>query len=253
MSYGAPDFTQKADVNIVGQTVTVEIKIVGTDITLPVDIKAQTISELKIDIAGQSLGNLKVDIAAQSVSVLNINISSTDINIPVDVVAQSIGNIKIDIAAQSVGNLDVNIAGSSITIDIDIAAQSVGVSIQSEWQVEMGNLKNLFGSIDPLSADSGGYVINYSVPSGKKLYIYTIAVTQTPPAAGNPLVNVAFNLNIAGNSIARLTLTPENATKQINFMAPLRVDGGSTIYIYAYNCDTANDVYVSANITGYEI
>jgi len=510
LSYGAPDFTQKADVNIIGQTVTVEIKIVGSSINVPIDIAAQSLGNLKIDIAaasigtlnvdivGQTVGNIKVDIAAQSVGDIGIQINAvaSGLNIPVDIVAQSIGSLKIDIASQSIGNVNINLAdvsfagnlnvniasqdiilninvtnevlktggtksclifdgvnsyveapnfvtqkpfsliiwvklnmikksnifesrdkafasgGKGLTIEdgdidgffqvgigdgttavwsddvidlrdkdkhcimlictsstlyiyldnvlldtvdvsgladsplnaastlklcdglagkaviniyellyyekaisdeershifnnpfnpptnylkvfylfdegsgnilhdktpngydatiynciwgseegsvsaslnINIKAQTVGISIQAEWQAQIGNLKNLYGSIEPLSAGTGGYVINYSVPSGKTLYIYNIAVAEIPTGTGAPLVNVNFNLNIAGNSIARAMCSPESPTQNLNFTCPLKVEGGTTIYIYAFNSDSANDIYVNATITGYEV
>lgn len=117
MSYGAPDFTQKADVNVVGQTVTVEIKIVGSSINVPIDIVAQSLGNLKIDIAAASIGTLNVDIVGQTVG-----------NIKVDIAAQSVGNIGVDIKAQTIGNIKIDLADVTFTgsIKIDIAAQSIG-------------------------------------------------------------------------------------------------------------------------------
>ena len=252
MSYGAPDFTQKADVNIIGQTIDVNIRIIGTDITLPIDIKAQSVSELKIDIAAQSLSEIKVDIAAQSVSVLNINISSTSITIPIDIKSQSIGNIKIDIAAQSVGNLNVNIAASSITIDMNIKAQSVGISIQSEWQVQEGNLKNLFGTLLDVASGSGGYVISYTVPSGKTLYIYSVSVSSMARSTTEPSGEATFNLTAAGVGIWRVGVSAGCPHAMHSFPTPLKVAAGKTIYIYGYNASD-HTVHLTATLTGYEV
>jgi len=477
MSYGAPDFTQKADVNIIGQTVTVEIKIVGSSINVPIDIVAQSLGNLKIDIAaasigtlnvdivGQTVGNIKIDIAAQSVgnigvdikaqTVGNIKIDLADVtftgSIKVDIAAQSIGNIGVDIKAQTIGNIKIDLAAQSLStigvdikaqtlsalkiditsqsldtlnvdinlfpwekiteniienpgfetgsldpwyksgsgvvvvqsdvvyrgsyackltpdanssvrvvsgtlipvkagqkievigamkadanitrsyirglfytsenkyfraissesfggdydwtfkkfictvpdgaayvridfmfysgstpgngyvdsvvvaryippsldenlnLNINITAQTVGISIQAEWQAQIGNLKNLYGSITSLTAGSSDYAIDYQVPSGKTLYIYNIVVTVIPVNIGQPLANVNFTLEINHNPATRIMCSPESPTQSLTFNCPLKICDGEYVSIYVTNYDSTHDVVVDVTISGYEI
>jgi len=283
------DWKFRSDVTLVGSTITLEIKIVGTTVNLPVDIVAQSIGNIAVDIAAQSLtqlkvdivaqsvgniaidiaaqsvGNLTVDIAAQSVSELSIKIVGSTINVPIDIAAQSIENLKVDIAAQSVtqlkvdivaqsvGNLKVDIAAQSIgNININISAQSVGISIQSEWQVEMGNLKNLYGTLEDVASGSGGYVINYTVPSGKTLYIYSISVASLARSTTEPSGEAVANLTIGGVGYWRAGISNGKPTVTHNFGAPLKVSGGTTLYIYMYNASD-HTVHLTATLTGYEV
>lgn len=230
MSSGAPDWTQKADVNIIGQNIDVNIKIVGSTINLPVDIVAQTIGNLGVDIKAQTLSDLKVDIVAQTVE-----------NIKVDIVAQSVGNLKVDIAAQSISEIKIN-----------ISAQSVGISIQSEWQVQEGNLKNLFGTLLDVASGSGGYVINYTVPSGKTLYIYSVSVSSMARSTTEPSGEATFNLTAAGVGIWRVGVSAGCPHAMHSFPTPLKVAAGKTIYIYGYNASD-HTVHLTATLTGYEV
>jgi len=104
------------------------------DYTYPVDIVAQTITNLAVDIAAQSVGNLAVDIAGQS-----------------------LGNLSVDIAAQSIGNINVNLAASDITLPINIQSTSVTVPISIESQAVDLNIKTSGGTnivIDRLTAEA---------------------------------------------------------------------------------------------------
>ena len=144
----------------------------AVNVTVNVDITAQTVGNINIDIAAQTVGNLNVNIAASAVTLnvaiqssavtLDINIVSsavtlnikttvgehvdTDIvssvTLNVDIVAQTVGNISIDIAAQTVGNINVNIAASAVTVNVDVqnaylyirteAAQNLNVDIAAQ-------------------------------------------------------------------------------------------------------------------------
>jgi len=120
----------------------------STDLNLPVDISAQTLSTLDVDITAQTLTELKVgitsstitldvDIAAQSLNELKVGITSSTVTLDVDIAAQTLSELKVgitsstvtldvDIAAQSLSELKVGITSSTVTLDVDITAQSVG-------------------------------------------------------------------------------------------------------------------------------
>ena len=121
--------------------VTVNVDIVAQTVgNINVDIAAQTVGNLAVDIAAQTVGNINIDIAAQTVGNLNVDIKAqtvtlniktavgehvdtdvvSSVTLNVDIVAQTVGNISIDIAAQTVGNINVNIAASAVTVNVDV-------------------------------------------------------------------------------------------------------------------------------------
>ena len=78
----------------------------AVNVTVNVDIVAQTVGNINVDIVAQTVGNLAVDIAAQTVG-----------NISIDIAAQTVGNLNVDIKAQTV---DLNIktsGGVNLVID----------------------------------------------------------------------------------------------------------------------------------------
>jgi len=152
---------------------------------IPVTIKAQTIDKIRIDIVAQSIGNISVDIAAQTVG-----------NISVDIAAQSVGNLAVDIAAQTLSTLKIDIAAQTISqVDVNIAAQAVTLNVSVEGTANV-NITDAIINISSLKLmDSGtiqrawGYVTNgtstiYTVPTGKKLYIFSAFLNVRHAAAG---------------------------------------------------------------------
>ena len=139
----------------------------AVNVTVNVDITAQTVGNINIDIAAQTVGNINVNIAASAVTLnvaiqssavtLDINIVSsavtlniktavgehvdTDIvssvTLNVDIVAQTVGNISIDIAAQTVGNINVNIAAQAANVNVDIKAQTVDLNVKTSGGVNL--------------------------------------------------------------------------------------------------------------------
>lgn len=55
---------------------TIPAIILRADMTLCVDITAQTIGDITVDIAAQSVGNIDINIAAQSAGNIDINIAA---------------------------------------------------------------------------------------------------------------------------------------------------------------------------------
>jgi uncharacterized protein YunC (DUF1805 family) len=154
---GYPDWTYPVSVTAIEiESVAVDIKAqsignLKVDIaaqslpTIGVDIKAQTVGNLNVNIASQTVGNIKVDLAAQSLATIGVDIKGQTIgNLAVDIKAQSVGNLNVNIAAQTVNVKIINptdAAGNPIPLKIDISAQSLatlGVDIKAQT---VGNLK----------------------------------------------------------------------------------------------------------------
>jgi len=416
MSYGAPDFTQKTDVNIIGQSIEVEIKIVGSSINVPIDIKAQSLGNLKIDIAAQSLTHLKIDIASQSIGNININLADVSFtgNLNVNIAAQSLDTLNVDInlfpwekmtenilenpgfetgdltgwyksgtgtaevqsttvfkgnyaakitpdantwmsitctpyipvksgqkieivaamkadanitksrinvlfqsaekewfttiSSENYGgdydwtvkkficsapdgaaycrvrfiftsgstsgngyvdsvvvaryippmldedlNLNINIAAQSISeLKINITAQTVGISIQAEWQTQIGNQKIITGEAVAVASDTDADVINYTVPSGKTLFIYAVSVKGIISGVGGSAPRGSWEFLIAGNYVWDGNTNDYQPSTGQSFPVPLRANAGESVIVRVHNYETGSASFV-ADIDAYEV
>jgi len=157
-------------IDIQGAYIMMPVDIQAQYITLDIDIVAQTVGNISVDIAAQTLGNIAIDIAAQTVGSIAVNLAASDITLNVNISSQT-ANLNVDIKASSV-TLTVTVSG---TAEIDIEAQSVGIYLQPDWGAKTGIDKNFF----TLGADKTWKqteTTEYTVPSGKELYIYGLAI-----------------------------------------------------------------------------
>jgi len=141
---------------------------------IPVSIKAQTIDKIRIDIVAQSIGNITVDIAAQSVGNIAVDIAAQSVgNLTVDIAAQTLSTLKIDIAAQTLSQVDVNIAAQAVTLNVSVQGTAnvnitdAIINISALKLMDSGTIRRLAGFVN------NGYVSLYTVPSGKKLYLFS--------------------------------------------------------------------------------
>jgi len=153
---------------------------------IPVSIKAQTIDKIRIDIVAQSIGNIAVDIAAQTVGNISVDIAAQSVgNLAVDIAAQTLTTLKIDIAAQTLSQVDVNIAAQAVTLNVSVQG-TANVNI-TDAIINISSLKLMDeGSI--VRADAvviGGYATLYTVPGGRKAYIYSAFLNVEHYAAGD--------------------------------------------------------------------
>jgi len=190
-----PDYTQEfaisavlvdmIPVSIKAQTIDkIRIDIVAQSIgNIAVDIAAQTVGNISVDIAAQSVGNLAVDIKAATATV-NVNIAGQIDNVAVDIAAQTLSTLKIDIAAQTLSEVDVNIKAQTVTLNVSVQG-TANVNI-TDAIINISSLKLM---------DSGtirrawGYIVNgvstiYTVPAGKKFYIFSAFLNVRHYAAG---------------------------------------------------------------------
>jgi len=142
---------------------------------IPVSIKAQTIDKIRIDIVAQSIGNIAVDIAAQTVGNISVDIAAQSVgNLAVDIAAQTLSTLKIDIAAQTLSQVDVNIAAQAVTLNVSVQGTAnvnitdAIINISALKLMDSGTIRRLAGFVN------NGYVSLYTVPSGKKLYLFSV-------------------------------------------------------------------------------
>jgi hypothetical protein len=185
--------------------------------TVNTNIVAQSIGNIGIDIKAQTLGQLNVNIAASAVT-LNVNISSVTSGVTFNVAqsgtwtinAVESGTWTINIGAplDASGNLktailssvqlNVNIAASAVTLNVNISSQSVTlnvavtgtanvnitsaiVNISSVRLMDSGTIKRVWAQI------SNGTSTMYTVPTGKKFYIYSVALNVLHYGTGSHL------------------------------------------------------------------
>jgi len=90
----------------------------------------------------------------------------------VDIIAQTITTLAIDIKAQTLSQLNVNIAASAVTINVSvqgtasISIDAATINIGALRLLDVGTLRRVSG----VAANST--VIMYTVPPGKKAYLY---------------------------------------------------------------------------------
>jgi len=142
---------------------------------IPISIKAQTIDKIRIDIVAQSIGNIAVDIAAQTVGNISVDIAAQSVgNLTVDIAAQTLSTLKIDIAAQTLSQVDVNIAAQAVTLNVSVQGTAnvnitdAIINISALKLMDSGTIRRLAGFVN------NGYVTLYTVPSGKKLYLFSV-------------------------------------------------------------------------------
>lgn len=241
-------------------------QIVGTEITIPISIDAATIT-------------LDVDIVAQSAGDLNVNLAASDITLNVDIVAQTVGNIAVnvaaavtldvDITAQTLSQLNVNLAASDITLNINIAAsditlnvditaqtignltidietQSVGVYQQPEWACLQGLDKNIYGYYTDKAAAGDWTCIDYTVTTGKTLYICAFGF-----ACLSQVANVyGYIYNVTTSTALAITGGAQGSGQVFNKV--IKVTSGQNIVVKVAHFGAANGD-AAASLLGYEI
>jgi hypothetical protein len=217
-----------AEINVFGSDIQIPIDVQGSYIQMPIDIQGQYIT-LEIDIVAQTIGNIKMDIAAQT-----------------------IGNLAINIAAVSVGNLNVNISAQSVTVNMDVKAQSVAVKSQAEWSPQAGQQKYVTGS--GLNRASGsGVAADYSVPSGKTLYITHMGYSVNGYAAADRDKQQHARCHLSNYSTGvGLAYIGGDGGNGISFPTPIKIPENQVVRMLVVNMANHNcDIYLCWG--GYEI
>jgi hypothetical protein len=176
------------------------------DFTLPVSIVALEIPSLAVDIKSESIGNLKVDLAAQSITAVGVDIKSQSVgNLNVNIAAQSLPTLGIDIKAQTIGNLNVNIAAQSVDVKITNAVDGSGNPIPLKIDISAQSIGNLGVDIKAQSVGNLGIDIKAQSVGNIKIDLAAqsidIKITNAVDAAGNP---VPLKIDIAAQSVGNL-------------------------------------------------
>jgi hypothetical protein len=201
-----------------------EINIIASEVTLAISIESSTIM-MPIDIQSSYI-MMPVDIQAQYM------------NLAIDIVAQTIGNIKMDIAAQTIGNVDITIAGQIDNVSINLQAQNVGIQLNPEWQVKEGLYKHFSIEMMNIAVDSSGEYDLYTVPTGKKLYVWGVGVGLRQYAAANYANRTRGDFWLYSKEGATYYPRWRCGAEQGNFYSlsePLVIPTGGHLYATMYN------------------
>ena len=251
-------------IDIAAQTLTqVNVNIAASAVTLSIDIKAQTLTQLNINIAAQTLAQLNVNVAASAITLnvnlaasaitLNVNIAASAVtlnvaaavgyfyirtetaqNLRADIVAQSIGNLGIDIKAQTVGNVAVNIAASAVTLNVAVTGTAnvnitdAIINISALKVMDTGVIQRAYAGVQ------NGYATLYTVPAGKKFYIFSLALCVRHYSAGDHI----GSLGVYDGTTRYLAIgfnAPDNVDEMneaIGFSV-MTIPAGWEVYIYA--------------------
>lgn len=241
---------------------TFNVKIESSVAMLPISIEAST-AIIPIEIKAQSV-TLNVNITG-STTTLNVNITgSTTLNV-------NVTNTVLDVRITA-SEATLNVLVQNATINIGIADQTVALRLRSTFEVEAGHEK-LFWTEGQLpgypSLDSKWLrtFINYTVPSGKTLYIVAVEFTIAPRTVawmnnvydsgasyvieniGNP--GCEFRILRDSSQLTKVVLNGKLPTKIFMPETPLRFSGGQVFQIVGFSAPYG--VWSSVTVTAYEI
>ena len=222
------------------------ISISRADIKAPVDIQKQTIN-VKIDIVAQTLAKVEINIASSSVTLdINIAAAAAAVTLNVNVKSQT-ANINVNVAA-SAATVTVSVTG---TANISITAQTMAVYSKLDWEVKEGNQKYLYGTDTLAALHTVSTLVQYTVPSGKTLYVYGLSfyAIASAEADANKGQYVGCYFKIAGSVAIPLG---GNCGNGYSFAVPLKVTEDVLCYMNAWSgCD--HSISVGGALLGFEV
>ena len=198
------------------------MQIIGSDIMVPIDLQAAYIM-MPIDIQAQYI-TLDINIKAQTIEQLKVNL-----------VAQTIDKLKVDITAQTIGD-----------INIDVNAQSVGLFGYPGWAAFVGEDKQLSGYVADCIPAGQYTIIEYTVTSGKTLYI-----TQASCIGTNQDGNIQLRVYKVVGSVS-LGSAGGVCGAFMHVEKPMVVVGGTLVRLYGRHFAAANQG-MFGQLGGYEI
>jgi hypothetical protein len=226
---------------------TVPTVIMRADMTLCVDVTAQTIGNINIDIAAQSVGAIDINIAAQSVGSIDVNIAAAAVTLNVNISSQS-ANINVNLAA-SAATVTVSVTG---TANVDIEAQSVGVYLKPDWETKEGNHKVIIVEAFDKAYGVTAYT-DYAVTAGKTLYIVWLSgAGLAANAADADAMQIVYGKILYVATGDTITFIGGNGGFYAQFPVPLKIAGGTAIRL-AVTSYANHDSHIYAILGGYEI
>jgi hypothetical protein len=146
--------------------------------TLPMLIMLPAIMPLLQQMLTQTLSSTTVNVKVESATaIVPIDISASTAIVPIEIKASTV-TLNVNITGSDV-TLNVNISGAVARVGIEIQAQSVDVQLTETYWTMRGRDKVLSGwdYVTPVGGVYYDYIIEYTVPQGKKLVIYAIDIT----------------------------------------------------------------------------
>jgi len=180
--------------------------------------------------------------------VLPISHSRADIKVPMDIQKQTLSQLDIKIvAAEATVTLNVAVSG---TAQVNLYAQSIGLYLKADWEVKEGNAKWFrilsYSASDFGESNSG----NYTVPTGKTLYINYVAA----------LSKCGFVADAEEQNPVAVYFDVDSATKfalggligcGMSFVVPFKVTAGQ-VFLYSIRNLADHQTYLTLTVGGYE-
>jgi hypothetical protein len=228
-----PDYADWTEsIELLGTEIQVPIDVQGAFIQVPVDIQGQFV-DLTVDIVAQTVGNITIDIAAQSIGNINVKIAASAVTLNVAIQSSAV-TLNVNISSQT-SNININIAAQAGNVTIEVKAQTVAVKTQGEWSPQAGQQKYVTGSGSNLANGVAAYV-DYSVPTGKSLYIthFGFSIGATVASNGDlPQIGRCSLYNYStGTDLAWIG---GNGGSGLSFPTPIKLTTAQVIRIIATN------------------
>jgi hypothetical protein len=222
--------------------------------TLPMIVMLPAIMPLLQQMLTQTLSSTTVNVKVESATaIVPIDISASTAIVPIEIKASTV-TLNVNITGSDV-TLNVNITGAVARVGIEIQAQSVDVQLTETYWTMRGRDKPLSGwdFVTPVGGVYYNYVIEYTVPQGKKLVVYAIDITlqmmkyyssdeiasRYPTAGWYPTLytygdDVEVELRKGDDVLATLECRPMSPHLRHEFKVPKIYNAGEVLRVWAH-------------------
>lgn len=192
--------------------------LVGTSITIPINIEASDVT-------------------------LDVNLAATEIALSVLFLGQWI-DLEVNIVASDV-TLDVNIESQDANITINFSDQSVAVFDAAKWFAHQAAQLFVHGLAN-VPQNSELRAIQYTVPAGKNLFVVGLGYRTEPLTA----VMYASGLDIRIGATKHVEVGSV-AGAAVIFDTPVRFTTGQVVDVYGHQYSSMANVYFRVEMWGY--
>ena len=193
--------------------------LVGTDITIPINIEASAVT-------------LDVNLVASAVTI-DVNIIAAAVTLPVSIDAATV-------------TLDVNLTAATATIDINFSDQSVAVFDAAKWFAHNAAQVFIMGSV---TVDSGHEYVccTRTVPSGKVMFVTGFGYGERSDTYFTKLI--LGQMRIDGSVTAVLG---SEIGHGITLDTPIRVTAGQIVDLMVWAAGQTGSVSIYGGFWGYD-
>jgi hypothetical protein len=192
--------------------------LVGTDITIPINIEASDVT-------------LDVNLVASDVT-LNVNIAAAAVTLGVVIVG-------------TVAALNVKITASTVTININFSDQSVAVFDAAKWFAHNAAQVFIYG-LNSIPQNSYAKVVQYTVPALKNLFIVGIGYRTEPLTA--VLWASGLKIVLAAAEIVHMGSVAGGA---FPLDTPLRFTAGQVVELWGLQFSSMASLAIYGSMWGY--